>query len=156
LNKESKGIARISDFWGIIPAITGKIELVYEGEQEGPQAVAMSLFGKAIKNYFLKLFPNPDALSKGNERDPYGTLKAYFSDANVLELPLDLPENEYVKRLEKVAGLKKLAEKYAGSEKENTLIFMELIIHALVEFNLLSRDPLENGISFKDPLSDVF
>jgi magnesium chelatase subunit I len=156
LNKESNGIARISDFWGIIPAITGKIELVYEGEQEGPQAVAMSLFGKAIKNYFLKLFPNPDALSKGNERDPYGTLKAYFSDANVLELPLDLPENEYVKRLEKVAGLKKLAEKYAGSEKENTLIFMELIIHALVEFNLLSRDPLENGISFKDPLSDVF
>jgi ribonuclease Y len=65
----------------------------------------MSLFGKAIKNYFLKLFPNPDALSKGNERDPYGTLKAYFSDANVLELPLDLPKNEYVKRLEKVAGL---------------------------------------------------
>jgi magnesium chelatase subunit I len=156
LNKESTGIARISDFWGIIPAITGKIELVYEGEQEGPQAVAMALFGKAIKNYFLKLFPNPDALSKGNERDPYGTLKAYFSDANVLELPLDLPENEYLNRLEKVAGLKKLAEKYAGSEKENTLIFMELIIHALVEFNLLSRDPLENGISFKDPLSDVF
>jgi magnesium chelatase subunit I len=156
LNRESTGIARISDFWGIIPAITGKIELVYEGEQEGPQAVAMALFGKAIKNYFLKLFPNPDALSKGNERDPYGTLKAYFSDANVLELPLDLPENEYLNRLEKVAGLKKLAEKYAGSEKENTLIFMELIIHALVEFNLLSRDPLDNGISFKDPLSDVF
>ena len=156
LNKESTGIARISDFWGIIPAITGKIELVYEGEQEGPQAVAMALFGKAIKNYFLKLFPNPDALSKGNERDPYGTLKAYFSDANVLELPLDLSENEYLKRLEKVAGLKKLAEKYAGSEKENILILMELIIHALVEFNMLSRDPLENGISFKDPLSDVF
>ena len=156
LNKESSGIARVSDFWGIIPAITGKIELVYEGEQEGPQAVAMALFGKAIKNYFLKLFPNPDALSKGNERDPYGTLKAYFSDANVLELPLDLSENEYLKRLEKVAGLKKLAEKYAGSEKENTLILMELIIHALVEFNMLSRDPLENGISFKDPLSDVF
>ncbi|MFN9379018.1 MAG: magnesium chelatase, partial [Bacteroidota bacterium] len=156
LNKESTGIARVSDFWGIIPAITGKIELVYEGEQEGPQAVAMALFGKAIKNYFLKLFPNPDALSKGNERDPYGTLKAYFSDANVLELPLDLPENEYLKRLEKVAGLKKLAEKYAGTEKENTLILMELIIHALAEFNLLSRDPLDNGISFKDPLSDVF
>ncbi|MFN6062629.1 MAG: magnesium chelatase, partial [Bacteroidota bacterium] len=156
LNKESTGIARVSDFWGIIPAITGKIELVYEGEQEGPQAVAMALFGKAIKNYFLKLFPNPDALSKGNERDPYGTLKDYFSDANVLELPSDLSENEYLKRLEKVAGLKKLAEKYAGTEKENTLILMELIIHALAEFNLLSRDPLDNGISFKDPLSDVF
>jgi magnesium chelatase subunit I len=156
LNNESSGKARISDFWGIIPAITGKIELVYEGEQEGPQAVAMSLFGKAIKNYFLKIFPNPDALSKGNERDPYGTLKAYFSDANTLELPLDLPEKEYFSRLEKVAGLKKLADKYGNKENDQQDILMELIIHALVEFNLLSRDPLENGISFKDPLSDVF
>lgn len=156
INKEKEGKARISDFWGIIPAITGKIELVYEGEQEGAQAVAMSLFGKAIKKYFITLFPNPDALSKGNERDPYGTLKAYFSDSKVLELPLDLPEKDYLNRLEKVAGLKKLAEKYAGAENENSHIFMELIIHALVEFNLLSRDPMENGISFKDPLSDVF
>ena len=156
LNNESSGKARISDFWGIIPAITGKIELVYEGEQEGPQAVAMSLFGKAIKNYFLKIFPNPDALSKGNERDPYGTLKAYFSDANTLELPLDLPEKEYFSRLEKVAGLKKLADKYGNKENDQQDILMELIIHALVEFNLLSRDPLENGLSFKDPLSDVF
>jgi magnesium chelatase subunit I len=156
LNKESEGKARISDFWGIIPAITGKVELVYEGEQEGAQAVALSLFGKAIKKYFLTIFPNPDALSKGNERDPYGTLKAYFSDANVLELPLDLPEKEYFVRLGKVAGLKKLVEKYVGAENENILFYMELIIHALVEFNLLSREPLENGLSFKDPLSDVF
>ena len=116
----------------------------------------MSLFEKAIKKYFLTLFPNPDALSKGNERDPYGTLKAYFSDSKVLELPLDLPEKDYLNRLEKVAGLKKLAEKYAGAENENSHLLMELIIHALVEFNLLSRDPMENGISFKDPLSDVF
>ena len=156
INNETSGKARINDFWGIIPAITGKIELVYEGEQEGPQAVAMSLFGKAIRNYFLKLFPNPDALSKGNERDPYGTLKAYFSDANTLELPLDLPEKEYFSRLDKVAGLKKLANKYSVEDSNDQDILMELIIHALVEFNLLTRDPIENGLSFKDPLSDVF
>jgi magnesium chelatase subunit I len=73
-----------------------------------------------------------------------------------LELPLDLPEKEYFSRLEKVAGLKKLADKYGNKEDDQQYILMELIIHALVEFNLLSRDPLENGISFKDPLSDVF
>ena len=28
---------RLSDFDGIIPAITGKVELVYEGEQEGAE-----------------------------------------------------------------------------------------------------------------------
>jgi magnesium chelatase subunit I len=156
LNKESTGKARITDFWGIIPAITGKIELVYEGEQEGSQAVALSLFGKVIKNYFLKFFPNPDALSKGNERDPYGTLKAFFSDSNTLELPLDLPEKEYVDRLEKVAGLRKLSDQYLHKNQQDYLLMMELILHALVEFNLISRDPLENGISFKDPLSDIF
>jgi magnesium chelatase subunit I len=156
LNKESTGKARITDFWGIIPAITGKIELVYEGEQEGSQAVALSLFGKVIKNYFLKFFPNPDALSKGNERDPYGTLKAFFSDSNTLELPLDLPEKEYADRLEKVAGLRKLSDQYLHKNQQDYLLMMELILHALVEFNLISRDPLENGISFKDPLSDIF
>ena len=48
INKEKKTTARITDFWGVIPAITGKIELVYEGEQEGPYAVAISLMGNAI------------------------------------------------------------------------------------------------------------
>ena len=32
---EKSTFARISDFTGVIPAITGKVELVYEGEQEG-------------------------------------------------------------------------------------------------------------------------
>ena len=34
---------------GIIPAITGKVELVYEGEQEGAAVVAEYLLGNAVK-----------------------------------------------------------------------------------------------------------
>src|SRR5690606_19148985 len=49
LNGEEKTRVRISDFHSIVPAITGKVELVYEGEQEGAQIVAMNLFGKAIR-----------------------------------------------------------------------------------------------------------
>ncbi|MCB0621315.1 MAG: sigma 54-interacting transcriptional regulator, partial [Saprospiraceae bacterium] len=34
LNGEKDSEVRLTDFWGVIPAITGKVELVYEGEQE--------------------------------------------------------------------------------------------------------------------------
>ena len=54
----------ISDLSGIIPAITGKIELVYEGEQEGPYEVALNLLNKSIRTLFVSYFPNPDDLKK--------------------------------------------------------------------------------------------
>ncbi|MFX6036010.1 hypothetical protein ABTE74_21740, partial [Acinetobacter baumannii] len=54
----------VSDLFGIIPAITGKIELVYEGEQEGPYQVALNLLDKAIRTQFVVYFPNPDSLKK--------------------------------------------------------------------------------------------
>ncbi|MCK5367722.1 MAG: sigma 54-interacting transcriptional regulator, partial [Cyclobacteriaceae bacterium] len=43
INHEKTTNIRISDFIGVIPAITGKVELVYEGEQEGPGIVAKDL-----------------------------------------------------------------------------------------------------------------
>src|SRR3954463_12589881 len=54
----------ISDLIGIIPSITGKIELVYEGEQEGPYQVAVNLLEKAIRSQFVQYFPNPEAAKK--------------------------------------------------------------------------------------------
>ena len=52
INREKKTIARIIDFWGVVPAITGKVELVYEGEQEGPYVVAIALLNQAVKDRF--------------------------------------------------------------------------------------------------------
>jgi magnesium chelatase subunit I len=54
----------ISDLSGIIPAITGKIELVYEGEQEGPYQVAVNLLEKAIRSQFIQYFPNPEVAKR--------------------------------------------------------------------------------------------
>jgi magnesium chelatase subunit I len=64
INKEKETLVWISDLAGIIPSITGKIELVYEGEQEGPYQVAMNLLDKAIRSQFVQYFPNPDAVKK--------------------------------------------------------------------------------------------
>jgi magnesium chelatase subunit I len=62
INGEKNTFVRISDFLGVIPAITGKIELVYEGELEGPAKVANILVGKAIKTLLLQYFPDPEKL----------------------------------------------------------------------------------------------
>ena len=67
VNNEKQTQVWISDLVGIIPSITGKIELVYEGEQEGPYQVAMNLVDKAIRSQFVQYFPNPDQLKKKQE-----------------------------------------------------------------------------------------
>jgi magnesium chelatase subunit I len=64
LNNEKQTVVRISDFAGVFPAITGKIEMVYEGEQEGPMRVAQNILDKAIRNLFVQYFPNPTKVKK--------------------------------------------------------------------------------------------
>ena len=154
LNGEKKTTTRITDFWGVIPAITGKVELVYEGEQEGPYAVAIALLSASVKDLFLEKFPNPDALQRGQQRDPYGTIRAYFSGGNTLDLMNDSSDKEYKKALDNVAGLKKLVEA-TDVAKKDVYTYMELVLHGLSEFNVINRDIVENKLSFKDLLADM-
>ena len=154
LNREKQTSVRITDFWGIIPAITGKVELVYEGEQEGPYVVAIALLGKAIKELFLKYFPDPEARRPRDQRDPYGTIRAYFTGGNKVDLLNDMSEKDYKAALDSVAGLKKLVQ---GSKapKDQNYLFMELVLHGLSEFEILNKDLLENQLTFRDLLADM-
>ncbi len=157
LNKENTATCRITDFWGVVPAITGKVELVYEGEQEGPYQVAMHLLGKAVKETFLDHFPNPDKLRKGRDRDtdPYGVIRAWFAGSNTIELLIDAPEKEYRKALDKVAGLRKFVEQNLNLHGDEAYPYMELLLHGLAEFNVVSKDILEAGLSFRDVLAGM-
>jgi magnesium chelatase subunit I len=154
LNKEKKTTARITDFWGVIPAITGKVELVYEGEQEGPYMVALHLLGAAVKELFLEHFPNPDQLKKGEQRDPYGVIRAWFSGGNTIDLYNDSSDKDYKKQIENVQGLRKLIFD-ANIPKGEELIYMELVLHGLAEFNVINKDMLDSAISFRDVLADM-
>ena len=155
INGEQETEVRITDLWGIVPAITGKVELVYEGEQEGPYQVAMALMGKAIKTEFLNYFPDPDKLKKGREKDPYGTIRAWFSGGNTIDLLNDAPGKEYHKALDKVAGLRKLVQT-AGVAKEEEYAFMEMALHGLSEFNIINKDILHDSLSFRDILAQMW
>jgi len=155
LQKESTATARITDFWGVVPAITGKVELVYEGEQEGPYQVAMHLLGKALREMFLDHFPNPDKLKKGRDTDPYGVLRAWFAGGNSIQLLIDAPEKEYRQSLDSVAGLRKLTEKTLGISGDEAYPYMELLLHGLAEFNVVNKEILEAGLSFRDLLAGM-
>ncbi|MEM6318388.1 MAG: magnesium chelatase [Bacteroidota bacterium] len=154
INKDKKTTARITDFWGIVPAITGKVELVYEGEQEGPYSVAMHLIGGAIKKEFLELFPNPEKLKRGREKDPYGTIRAWFSGGNTVDLLNDENDSNYKKSLDKVAGLRKIVE-HEDVPKEDVYTYMELVLHGLAEFNVINKDYIESQFTFHDYLANM-
>lgn len=155
INGEKITNARVMDFWGVIPSITGKVELVYEGEQEGPYNVALALLGEAIKKEFLAVFSHPEKLKKDDDRDPYGVIRTWFSAGNTIDLYNDCSDKEYEKQLQTVAGLEKLVKKAKVKEAEK-FIYMELALHGLAEFNILNKDMLDSKFSFRDLLANMF
>lgn len=148
---------RISDFVGVIPAITGKVELVYEGEQEGAGIVAYNLIGKAIRSQFLNFFPNPEDFRKSKEQSPFREITDWFGDGHTVDLYNDDPDSDYQAKLDKVPGLKALIGKYQPkASKQDRFFLMEFALHGLAEYSLLSKNPLESGLQFKDLLSGMF
>jgi magnesium chelatase subunit I len=157
MNGEKKTHVRLGDFWGVVPSITGKIELVYEGEQEGPANVAQILVGKAIRTLFSSYFPDPEQGKKAKDKNPYQEITNWFSHGNKLDLMNDISDIEYKKRLNEVPGLSALVTKYhkdAGADDK--LFLMEFALHGLAEFSMLSKARLEHGLQFKDILSGMF
>lgn len=154
LNQERSTVSRITDFIGLIPSITGKIELVYEGEQEGAYNVALHLIFQSIKQMFLDKFPNPNKSLKKDAKDEYGVIRAYFAGDNTVELNNDDTNDDYAKKLHKIAGIQKLADKYKEYD-EDELALIELIIFGLAECDVLGKHVLDNSMEFDDPLSDM-
>lgn len=153
-NNESSGLARLSDLVGVIPAITGKVELVYEGEQQGPYKVAFELINKAVKTEFLKYFPHPEKLKK-NDRDPYGVIKAWFAGEHQLKMSVDATDPEYHQALSQVSGLERLIAKGAELPDSEKPIYKELVLHGLASFNIINKELHQTRIEFSDLLGDL-
>ncbi len=157
INNEHEAHLRISDLYGVIPSITGKIELVYEGEQEGPSKVAHILIGKAIRGLFENYFPTPDKIKKSQQSNPYQEIINWFNKGNMVDIMNNVTEKEYEKTLNNVPGLKDIVKKYHPKLNGNyQLLLMEFILHGLSEYSMLSKFRLENGLQFKDMLSSMF
>lgn len=150
-NNEEKTLLRIGDFLGVIPSITGKIELVYEGEQEGSAVVAQQLIGEAIKTLFPKLFPKIEKLSRPDAEDPYSELVEWFFSESGFELLDDTRDKEYKEALESIPPLDRLMEKYRPNTAEEDKYFLkEFLLWGLVEHKKLNKFRFSEGMQFKD------
>jgi magnesium chelatase subunit I len=144
---------RLSDFIGIIPAITGKVELVYEGEQEGADVVAYNLIGEAVKSLFSEFFPKIGKLQKQDEEGPYDDIVSwFFNQKEGFELLDDLRDKEYQSLLESISPLDDLLGEYQPNlTAQDSYFVKEFVLWALVEYKQLSKNRFTEGIQFKDP-----
>jgi magnesium chelatase subunit I len=156
INNEPKGTARVNDVYGILPSITGKVELVYEGEVEGIAGVAALLVSKAIRKMFAELFPNPEKAKKSKTKNPYAEIVNWFNEGNTVDILQNGPQTEYEEQLERVSGLKDLVKSYfPKAARSEQLLMMEFTLHGLSEFSQLSKHRLETRIQFKDLLGSM-
>jgi magnesium chelatase subunit I len=162
-----KTVVRIADFIGVIPGITGKIELVYEGELEGPSNVAYRLLGQAIRTTFLEYFPDPQSFKKPSGRaaaagakakaNPYQPVIDWFGKGNDLMLLQDANDAAYREKLYAVDGLYSAVKAlYPNAEDTLTLLLMEFLLHGLSEFSLINKKGVESGgYAFGDILGSM-
>lgn len=143
---------RLSDFMGITPSITGKVELVYEGEQEGAFFVATTLISNAIQTLFPNYFPKIEKLERPDENTPYDEVINWFFDGEGFELSDDLPDSEYKEKLNAIKPLASLLDKYQPevADLSDRYFMMEFILWGLVEHKKLSKKRFTKGYQFKD------
>lgn len=157
INGETSTIARVSDLSGVISAVNGKIELVYEGEQEGAGIVAQSLINKAIRNQFVTLFPDPGKLKKKKAVSPYQVIIDWFSAGNEADIILQATDKNYKDVLYSVPGLENLIVLHLPTlNEEEKLTMMEFVLFGLAEHSLLGKHNLVKGTQFKDLFGSMF
>jgi magnesium chelatase subunit I len=142
-----KTTIRLVDFMSIIPSITGKIELVYEGEQEGADEVAKLLIDSAVMQQFEKIFPRIPKLEKEGVKTPYTDLINWFNN-NFIELNYTDTDSEFYTNIKTVTPLHTVIEEYAPQlNQEDQAFCLELVLWALTINNKLDKS--ENDIAYK-------
>ena len=156
LTEEEGTTVRITDLFHVVPALTGKLELVYEGEQEGALNVAKHLIGKAIKELFTEYFPDPEAEKKQDEESIYQPVLDWFADGNTLDIADDMAHNNYRSALENIDGLSKIVEEHGQiKETEEKLLMMDFVIEGLHQHSMLGKEELDTGRTYSDMLGSM-
>src|SRR5690242_15766268 len=167
INHEQQTQVWVSDLAGIIQSITGKVELVYEGEQEGPYQVAMNLVDKAIRSQFIQYFPNPEQLKKRRntgkpsqeeqkDDNPYRSITQWFDKGNHLNISFNTSDKDKTLLLYKVDGLHALVKKYfAQVNEQQAALLMEFVLHGLASYSMISKKIFESKIDFKDLIGSM-
>jgi magnesium chelatase subunit I len=159
-------VPRICDLAHALPGMTGKVELVFEGEQEGPVKVSKALVGKAVRAIFKQYFPDP--LQKRTKHQPdarhredpeYGAIISWFESGNKIEIADEMPIDRYFAELDKVKGLRELTKKhlkFAESEKYELASAMEFVLDGLHQSSRLAKAEVNRMTAYKDLVGSIF
>ncbi len=157
INAQDKTTLRMSDFLGIIAAINGKVELVYEGEQEGAEQISLHLINQAVKTLFPKYFPEIKKLQKQDQEGPYDSLLGWFYSDNDLFIEDGLPEDVYQDTLRSVPHLEDLVDEFQRDcAPADKYFLMEFLLWGLEAHKKLNKYRTLEGFQFKDGLGNLF
>jgi magnesium chelatase subunit I len=161
-------VPRICDLPHVLPGMTGKIELVFEGEQEGPMKVGRALVGKAVREVFKQYFPDPlqrkpsrprQAEGQPREDTEYGTVTSWFESGNKIEVADDMPIKAYFAELDKVKGLREITRKHMKISAEDIYALasaMEFTLDGLHQFSKIAKYEMDHGVEYKDLVGSIF
>jgi magnesium chelatase subunit I len=181
LNGEKSAFPRLCDLPACLPAITGKVEMVYEGEQQGAEVIAKKLIAVPVEELFRQKFPTVDAgrrserprpseeesgeetaaarRSRFNSEEPektnpvYREILEWFSSGNSLLLADDAPFAVHLASLESVPGLRRVAtEFFKPASREEAALAMELVLEGLTHHLKIAREDLDSKVSYKEML----
>ena len=168
LGRDAVIVPRLCDLPHMLPGLTGKIELVFEGEQEGPVKVGKALVGKAVRETFKRYFPDPlkkrtkpVADAHGGRTIPddpeYGKIIHWFEAGNVVEVSDDMTLEAYRKELEKVKGLRETALKHMGDVDQVLELpsVMEFVLDGLHQCSKIAKDEVDHATSYKDMVGSI-
>ena len=152
-----RSVARVADLQAVLPAIVGKVELVYEGEQEGPEKVAHHLLALAVRNAFSAYYPDPGKLRKRKAvEDPYADVISFF-DGGSLDLPDAATDREHAEALSRIPGLFDLVNKeQPRSSPIDRVVQAEFVLHGLAEHSRIGRSALAGAMRFTDLFRTMF
>lgn len=154
INGESKTSVRMTDFNAVISAINGKIELVYEGEQEGAVEISRLLILESVKTFFNNFFPKIKKLSKPDEFDPYANIIDWFKNKELF-IDENLDNKAYSDTFKTIKILKLFIKKQIPEiDKVNENFMCEFLLWGLSSYKKVNLTRTSRGLSFSDSFSD--
>ena len=152
----SSTVARVSDVVAASSAITGKIELVYEGEREGVKSVAARLVGQAVKSVFDESFPDAYKLEEAESASDYTPILNHFKKGETLDISDETDDEELYRQLSEIPGLEDVTRKFLELDgTPETAAAMEFVLEALHQSSLLAKDEIVGGRAYRDMFEDM-
>ena len=157
----SRAAVRPADFQQAVAAVTGKVELVYQGEQEGAVSVGRHLVGQGLRAVFDRLMPDPGAEDQGDDDadvfGPYKPILDHFNAGGRVRLDDTMADKQLLAALRAIPGLEKLTTQHLRLDQPDLELpaAMEFVLEGLHQSRMLGKDDLDGAVNYYDALGDM-